>query len=133
MGGIRAFRREFRSRVYSRVERLGITSGLIWEFPKIRGTFLGVPILRIIVYWGLYWGTLILGKYHLGHSGIGKKAHVSGVLRTCGRSFFDSAVKHFNVWKLEQGKLVPPAILRMLRFAGYVVCKLAQDFFDPHS
>ena len=36
-----------------------------WEFPKIRGTFLGVPILRIIVYWGLYWGTLILGKYHI--------------------------------------------------------------------
>ena len=25
-------------------------------FPKIRGTFLGVPIIRIITdYWGLYW------------------------------------------------------------------------------
>ena len=36
----------------------------IWEFPKIRGTLLGVPILRIIVDWGLYWGTLILGNYH---------------------------------------------------------------------
>ena len=34
-------------------------------FPKIRGTFLGVPILRIIVFWGLYWGPLILGKYHV--------------------------------------------------------------------
>ena len=22
-----------------------------WEFPKIRGTFLGVPIIRIVVYW----------------------------------------------------------------------------------
>ena len=30
----------------------------IWGFPKIRGTFLGVPIIRIIV----YWGPLILGK-----------------------------------------------------------------------
>ena len=23
----------------------------IWGFPKIRGTFLGAPIIRIIVYW----------------------------------------------------------------------------------
>ena len=37
----------------------------IWEFPKIRGTLLGVPIIRIIVYWGLYWGPLILGNYHI--------------------------------------------------------------------
>ena len=37
----------------------------IWGFPKIKGTFLGVPIVRTIVYWGLYWGTLILGNYHL--------------------------------------------------------------------
>ena len=27
--------------------------------------FLGVPIIRTIVYWGLYWGTLILGNYHV--------------------------------------------------------------------
>ena len=26
----------------------------IWGFPKIRGTILGVPIIRIIVYWGLH-------------------------------------------------------------------------------
>ena len=37
----------------------------IWGFPKIRGTFLGVPIIRTIVFWGLYWGPLILGNYHL--------------------------------------------------------------------
>ena len=30
-----------------------------WGFPKIRGTFLGVPIIRSIVFWGLYWGPLI--------------------------------------------------------------------------
>ena len=35
-------------------------------FPKIRGTYLGVAIIRIIVYWGLYWGPLILGNYHMG-------------------------------------------------------------------
>ena len=37
----------------------------IWGFPKIRGTILGVPIIRTIVYWGLYWGPLILGNYHI--------------------------------------------------------------------
>ena len=35
----------------------------IWGFPKIRGTFLGVPIVRIIVFGGLYWGSPIQGKY----------------------------------------------------------------------
>ena len=30
-----------------------------WGFPKIGGTLSGFPILRIIVYWGLYWGPLI--------------------------------------------------------------------------
>ena len=30
---------------------------MMWEFPKIRGTLLGVPILRRILqlFWGLYW------------------------------------------------------------------------------
>ena len=37
----------------------------IWGFPKIRGTILGVPIIRIIIYWGLYWGPPILGNYHI--------------------------------------------------------------------
>ena len=35
-------------------------------FPKLEGIFLGVPIVRTRVYWGLYWGTLILGNYHIG-------------------------------------------------------------------
>ena len=33
-------------------------------FPKIRSTFLGVPIIRTIIFWGIYWGPLILGNYH---------------------------------------------------------------------
>ena len=37
----------------------------IWGFPKIRGAFLGAPIIRTIVFWGLYWGPHILGNYHL--------------------------------------------------------------------
>ena len=36
----------------------------MWGFPKIRGTLLGALIIRIIIYWGLYWGPLIWGNYH---------------------------------------------------------------------
>ena len=33
---------------------------------------MGVPIIRTIVYWGLYWGPLIVGNYHMddGHARI---------------------------------------------------------------
>ena len=37
----------------------------IWRFPKIRGTLLGIPIIRNILFWGLYWGPLISGNYHI--------------------------------------------------------------------
>ena len=37
----------------------------IWGFPKIRGTFLGVPIIRIIAFGVLDWGPPILGNYHM--------------------------------------------------------------------
>ena len=30
---------------------------------------MGVPILRIIVYWDLYWGPPILGNYHMALQG----------------------------------------------------------------
>ena len=40
-------------------------------FPKIRGTVLGVPVIRTIVFWDLYWGPPILGNYHMGISGLG--------------------------------------------------------------
>ena len=36
-----------------------------WVFPKIRGTILGVPVIRTIVFWALYWGPPILGKYQM--------------------------------------------------------------------
>ena len=29
------------------------------------GTFLGVPIIRTEVYWGLYWGPQIMGNPHV--------------------------------------------------------------------
>ena len=34
-------------------------------FPKIRGAFLVVPIIRIIIFWGLDWGPLTLGNYQM--------------------------------------------------------------------
>ena len=36
-----------------------------WRFPKIKGTLLGGPIMRTIVFWGLYWRPPIWGNYHL--------------------------------------------------------------------
>ena len=38
---------------------------VISGFPKIRGTFLGVAIIRIMVSWGLYRGPDIQGSYHM--------------------------------------------------------------------
>ena len=38
---------------------------LICGFPKTRGAILGVPIMRTIVFGGLYWGPPTLGSYHL--------------------------------------------------------------------
>ena len=34
-------------------------------FPKIRGAVFGVPIIRTIAFWGLYWGPPILGNYKI--------------------------------------------------------------------
>ena len=34
----------------------------MWGFPKITGTFLVVPIIRTIIYWGPYRGP---GNYHI--------------------------------------------------------------------
>ena len=34
-------------------------------FPKLGVPFWGVPLIRSIVYWGLYWGPLILGNYRI--------------------------------------------------------------------
>ena len=40
----------------------------MWGFPKIRGTILGVPIIRTmtIAFWGLFWGPPILGSPYFG-------------------------------------------------------------------
>ena len=43
------------------------------------GTFWGVSIIRIIVYWALYWGPLILRNYHFGFS----RKSGEGVLEDC--------------------------------------------------
>ena len=46
----------------SGLERLYMLARKYGGFPKIRGTLLGVLILRIIVFWALYWGPLNLGN-----------------------------------------------------------------------
>ena len=38
---------------------MAFCTGFIRVVVKIRGTILGVPIIRTIKCWGLYWGTLI--------------------------------------------------------------------------
>ena len=46
-------------------QALDILGEAKYEFPKSRGTMLGFPIIRIIVFCGLYWGTPILGNYQI--------------------------------------------------------------------
>ena len=36
-----------------------------WEFPKIGGTTLRVPIMRTIIFWGLHWDPPIQGNYQI--------------------------------------------------------------------
>ena len=39
---------------------------IIWGgFPKVGVIFSRAPIMRIVVFWGLYWGSPILGNYHI--------------------------------------------------------------------
>ena len=38
---------------------------MIWGFLKIRGNNLVAPVIRSIVFWGLYRGPPILGNYYL--------------------------------------------------------------------
>ena len=42
----------------------------IWDLTKIRGTILRVPIVRIVVYWGLYRGPPVLENYNFQTMGI---------------------------------------------------------------
>ena len=39
--------------------------GETWACLKIRGTILGVPIIRTNIFLDLYWGPVILGNYHM--------------------------------------------------------------------
>ena len=44
--------------------------GQISVYLKIRGNFFGVPIIRTIVFGGLYWGPPIDRNYHIDNSGL---------------------------------------------------------------
>ena len=54
--------RKLRHTLETSVQNIKFT---IWGFPKIRGTILGVPMRRTIIFWGPYWGPLNLGTYHI--------------------------------------------------------------------
>ena len=41
---------------------IGVVYGLGLRVSKIRDTFLEVIIMRVIVFWGLYWGPLVSGS-----------------------------------------------------------------------
>ena len=56
----------------------------MWGFPKIRGTLLGVPVIRTIIFWGLYWGPLILGNYHVEIPRDNRRLSIG--MTTCGAS-----------------------------------------------
>ena len=36
--------------------------GVHGGFPKLGGYLLGVPVIRVIVFWGLFWGSPYCGK-----------------------------------------------------------------------
>ena len=44
----------------------GLYWGVYGSFPKLGVPFLGVPIIRNVLFWVLHWGPLILGNYHVG-------------------------------------------------------------------
>ena len=46
------------------------------EFPKIRGTISGVPIVRMIAFWGMYWGHP-LGKPRFRHGQVWPSSPIS--------------------------------------------------------
>ena len=50
---------------------VGFIIGFTVKFPKIRGTFWAVPIIRTILFWDLYWG-VDLGKGFPQHQWPGK-------------------------------------------------------------
>ena len=56
--------------------------GIYGGFPKIRGTLLGVPMIRILLSWGLYWGSPILGNYHIVHKGFPPYSNLTSVLNS---------------------------------------------------
>ena len=47
----------------------------MWGSPKSRGTFLGVPMIRIVIFWALFCGPPVLGNYHMGLFGLTHPRH----------------------------------------------------------
>ena len=71
---------------------------VIWGFPTIRGTILGVPIIGTIVYWGLYWGPPVLGNYHIYPDSPFWGTRNVGIIGTILGFYGDSGKEHGNYY-----------------------------------
>ena len=58
--------------------------------------FLGVPIIPSIVFWGIYWGPLILGIHHVNHKKDSKRKTIGLGFRMKGLGLRGVSV---SVWK----------------------------------
>ena len=50
-------------------------------FPKVRATFGGIPKVRMIIFWGPYWGPSISGNDQMGYSLYSLKEVLQGSIR----------------------------------------------------
>ena len=53
------------------------------RLPTIRGTVLGIPIIRTIIFWSLHWGSLILRDCQLGSLRVCAQTSGSLILALC--------------------------------------------------
>ena len=97
-------RSSFRVRISHAAEGWGMENSM-WEFPKIRGTFLGVPIIGIIVFWGLYCGFPIYGNYHVACKFFGCRGLRLGCL-ILGRSVGPSSSGCYHTWDFARANLL---------------------------
>ena len=82
------------------------------------GTFLGVPIIRTIVFWGLYWGPLILGNYQVALSEPSAEIFVG---RTVCRIFFPQQPSEKN-WVAKAGSGISSAIMWAAIGSSFFTC-----------
>ena len=66
-------------------------------FPKVRGTILGVPVIRTIVFWGLDWGRFILGNYQISLGGLGLSLNEAYIVPNVQKDYLPRAIWSLRV------------------------------------